>query len=79
MKNYIITFKNTHDAIKAEAESKANEIKVTVIPTPTFITKSCGISLRMGEEFLEAFKSLEDKIEYKKVYEQSGSEYIELS
>lgn len=76
-KNYVVTFKNTHEAIKAEAEAKANGIKVIVIPTPTFITKSCGISLRIEESLLETFKSLGDKVEYKGIYEQNGNEYIE--
>lgn len=76
-KNYVVTFKNTHEAIKAESESKANGIKVIVIPTPTFITKSCGISLKIEESFLETFKGLGDKVEYKGIYEQNGNEYIE--
>ena len=76
-KKYVVTFKNTHEAIKAESQAKDNKIKVIVIPTPTFITKSCGISLKIDEDFLERFKGLREKVEYKGIYEQSGNEYIE--
>jgi hypothetical protein len=44
---YLITFKNTHSAISGEKKLKAEGFEVTVIPTPTTLTKSCGISLRI--------------------------------
>jgi len=49
-KYYIVTFQNTHEAMKAEREALRKQIKVVVTPTPTFITKSCGISLKVDEE-----------------------------
>ncbi|WBW97619.1 DUF3343 domain-containing protein [Oceanirhabdus sp. W0125-5] len=49
-KNYLITFKNTHDAIKGESIANSKKAKVRVMPTPTKITKSCGISLQMNHE-----------------------------
>jgi len=49
-KYYIVTFQNTHEAMKAEREALRKQIKVVVAPTPTFITKSCGISLKVDEE-----------------------------
>jgi hypothetical protein len=47
---YLITFKNTHSAISGEKKLKAEGFEVTVIPTPTTLTKSCGISLRIKPE-----------------------------
>lgn len=42
---YIVTFKNTFEAMNAEKVSKQYNLNIRVIPTPTYITKSCGISL----------------------------------
>lgn len=50
---YFITFKNTHSAISGEKKLKAEGFEVTVIPTPTALTKSCGISLRIRPEDFE--------------------------
>ncbi|MHC1719100.1 MAG: DUF3343 domain-containing protein [Clostridiaceae bacterium] len=52
MTYYLITFKNTHSAINAEKILKNKGIEVIVIPTPTTLTKSCGISLRIKPEDL---------------------------
>ncbi|WP_142413700.1 DUF3343 domain-containing protein [Hathewaya massiliensis] len=78
-KKYVVTFKNTHTAIKAESATKSKGLKVIVIPTPTFITKSCGISLKFEEQYLEAFKGLEGEIEFDSIYEENGSEYIKIN
>lgn len=69
-KYYIITFKNTHEAMNGEKISKQNNIKIQVIPTPTSITKSCGISLKVYENNFEKINQLicENKIEIKNVY-----------
>ncbi|MFA9397477.1 MAG: DUF3343 domain-containing protein [Clostridiaceae bacterium] len=78
MYNIILTFENTHRAI--ESESKLNEkgFKITVIPTPTFITKSCGISIKMEEKYLdEIIKLKKDKIiKINKIYNQIEKTYI---
>lgn len=52
-KYYIVTFQNTHEAMKAERESIKKQIKLVVIPTPTYITKSCGISLKIEEDEIQ--------------------------
>ena len=70
MKLYIMVFNNTHEAIAAEKVMEREDIKVMVMPTPTYITKSCGISLKFDEEsigFIEKF--IEDnKIKFKNIY-----------
>lgn len=61
---YLITFKNTHSAISAEKIVKAKGFEVIVIPTPTTLTKSCGISLRIKPE---DFPQLSDLIKSKEI------------
>ena len=62
-KYYIVTFQNTHEAMKAEREALRKQIKVVVAPTPTFITKSCGISLKVDEENIMPLK--QQQVSYK--------------
>ncbi len=56
MKNYVITFENTHTAMDGESVLKEKGIKLIIIPTPTYITKSCGISIRIDEQDYEKCK-----------------------
>jgi hypothetical protein len=80
-KYYILTFENTHNAINGESVLKANNIKAIVMPTPTFITKSCGISLRLTEEEVLKVKPLisEEKIKIKGVILKEGSSFKEVN
>lgn len=79
---YLITFENTHSAMNAEAVLKQNGIKNTVMPTPTYITKSCGISLKLNKADLPVVTKLieDDSIRIKLVYLKEGSQFraIEL-
>jgi len=72
---YIITFENTHGAICGESTLKANKINVVVMPTPTYITKSCGISLKVKEEDIDQVKKLikEEKLKIKGIYMKENS------
>ncbi len=74
---YIITFKNTHGAISGESILKNNNIKVEIMPTPTIITKSCGISIKVGNEFIEQIKNIIKKgeLEIKDIYVKSVTGY----
>ena len=60
--------------MKAERESINEKIKVVVIPTPTYITKSCGISLKIEEENIKSIIKLikADKINVKEVFVRDG-------
>lgn len=73
-KYYIVTFQNTHEAMKAERETVKNQIKVVVIPTPTYITKSCGISLKIEEENIQSIIKLvkSDNIKVKEIFLRDG-------
>lgn len=78
MNNYfLIVFKNTHDAIEAEKVLKEKGVKVTIMPTPTYITQSCGISIKLDEEFIEQVKDIinEGVITIKNVYHKYGSDF----
>lgn len=79
-KYYILTFENTHSAINGETVLKENKIKAIVMPTPTFVTKSCGISLRISEEEIEKVKALiaEDKIKIKGSIVKEGNSFREV-
>lgn len=72
---YIITFENTHGAISGESTLKEKKISVVVMPTPTHITKSCGISLKVKEEDIEEIRKLikEEKLKVKAVYMKENS------
>ena len=76
-KYYVLTFQNTHGAISAESILKEKNIKIEIMPTPTGITKSCGISIKFSEEYVEKIKDLiKDKsINIKNSYIKEGSNY----
>ena len=73
-KYYVVTFQNTHEAMKGEREAIKNQIKVTVIPTPTYITKSCGISLKIDKENIESIIELvkSEDINVKEIFVREG-------
>lgn len=73
-KYYIVTFKNTLEAMKAEGETIKKQIKVVVIPTPTYITKSCGISLKIEEENIQGIIELikSENINVQKIFVRDG-------
>ena len=77
---YLISFKNTHGAISAEKKLKAKEFEVTVIPTPTALTKSCGISLRIKPEDFERALLLvkSGEVEAGRIFYKSSEGYREI-
>jgi len=81
-KYYLLTFQNTHEAMKAEREAIKNKIKVVVVPTPTYITKSCGISLKVDEEsfnnIVELIKSENIKVKEMFAFDANGARVINI-
>ena len=72
---YIITINNAHEAMQAEEICLKEKVAVVMMPTPTYITKSCGISLKLNKEAMEEMKQLilKDKFKYKSiVYFENG-------
>ena len=79
---YIITFENTQGTLNAESILKENKIGSVIMPTPTYITKSCGISLKIKAEEIDTVKVLvkENKFSTKGIYFRNtlGYKIIEL-
>lgn len=76
-KYYLLTFENTISAMSAEEVMKNEKIKLVIMPTPTHITKSCGISIRILENDFDKIKSLKNnnKIKIKAVYLKEENKY----
>lgn len=76
MNYYIMVFKNTHDAMSAEKILKELNYNFRIMPTPTLITQSCGICIRVESE--EEINNISEKdiIEFKNIYKRENSQYI---
>jgi len=76
-KYYILTFQNTLGAINGENQLKERKIKIEIMPTPTAITKSCGISIKINNDDIEQIKRLlrENKINIKNIYFRNDDGY----
>lgn len=77
MSYYLITFKNTHTAISGEKILKEKGFQVVVMPTPTSITKSCGISIRINKEDFEKVSELikENVLDTESIFLKDESQY----
>jgi len=77
----IVTFNNTHEAMKAESVCINEKIKVTMMPTPTYITKSCGISLKVDIGIVNNLKGIikDKKMEFKTIYQFTDNKLVELN
>lgn len=77
---YIITFQNTHQAMKGEQVLKQNKVKCNVMPTPTMITRSCGISIIFKEEEKSKINTLvkQNELEVKAIYYKQNNNYITI-
>lgn len=78
MNYYIIVFKNTHDAMSAEKKLNELNYKFRIMPTPTLITQSCGICIRVEEE--EELNKIisSNMIDFKDVYKKEEANYIAI-
>ena len=76
MEYYVIVFKNTYDAMNAEKKLKELNFEFNIMPTPTNITMSCGICVRMtSEQSIDDIKN-NKIIEFKNIYKKTSNEYI---
>jgi len=78
MKYYIIVFKNTLDAMNGEKVLKEEKFIFKMMPTPTAITQSCGICVRMEEKkYID--KIIERNIiNYKNIYIKEENVFKEV-
>lgn len=76
MNYYIIVFKNTHDAMSAEQKLNGLNYKFRIMPTPTLITQSCGICIRIEEE--EKLNEIinNNTVEFKNIYKKEEANYV---
>ena len=51
---YVITFRNTNFAIKAEKRLLEQKLQVGVMPLPSQISAGCGICLRINEDEIKS-------------------------
>lgn len=79
-KYFLLVFKNTNDAMMGEKYLKEHGYVAAVMPTPSQIINSCGLSLLLKEDEVEKIKAelQEGKISYKGLYtkEVSGFKLI---
>ena len=76
MNYYIIVFKNTHDAMSAEQKLNGLNYKFRIMPTPTLITQSCGICIRIEEEEKVNEIINNNTIEFKNIYKKEEANYV---
>ena len=76
MNYYIIVFKNTYDAMAAEKKLKELNFNFKIMPTPTSITMSCGICMRIDKKEEIDLIINNDILEYKNVYFRDNGGYI---
>lgn len=76
MKYYIVVFKNTYDAMAAEKKLKELNFEFKIMPTPTSITMSCGICVRIDNK--EVIDSIINNniLEYKNAYFKDAEGYV---
>ena len=78
MSYFIIVFKNTHDAMSGEKKLGEFDFKFRIMPTPTTITQSCGICIRI-EDVEQLNRIIESNlINFKAIYKRDSSGYEQL-
>lgn len=76
MNYYIIVFKNTFDAMSAEKKMKELNYDFKIMPTPTSITMSCGICVRIDDKDKVIEILQDDILEYKNIYFRDNEGYV---
>lgn len=78
MKYFIMVFNNTNGAMNGERIFKDNNIEFVIMPTPTYITQSCGICIRFNENIIEKVNSIieKDSLKYKNIYLNDGKQFV---
>lgn len=67
---YLLTFSSTHEAMDAEVQLKVNGITKKIIPLPTQVSASCGLSIKVLIEEREKIYSFltMTTIKYDEIY-----------
>lgn len=77
---YLIVFNNTHEAMTMENKLKELMIVNRIVPTPTGITHSCGLSIRVNGDDLEDIRVVIEKynLKIKNIFYKENGEYFSL-
>lgn len=76
--DYILIFNNTHNALLAEKVLNERKIYMVILPTPSYISNSCGISIGINGNDLNEINELilEEKIKIKYIYDNKNQVII---
>lgn len=78
MNYFIIVFKNTYDAMSAEKKLEEENMVLRIMPTPTIITQSCGICVRIEDRKKIDTIINDEIIEFKNIYERKENGYNKI-
>lgn len=78
MNYYIIVFKNTLDAMNGEKSLKEEGFVFKMMPTPTAITQSCGICIRMEDKSYIDEIIKRNIISYKGIYTKEENKFEKI-
>lgn len=68
--DYILIFNNTHNALSCEKILNEMNISMTILPNPSHISGSCGISIGINKiDFDEVKKIINKQINVKSIYD----------
>lgn len=76
MEYYIIVFQNTYGVMSAEKKLNEMNFAIRIMPTPTTITMSCGMCIRIEEKSIIEDIIKNNVIEYKNIYKRDQNGYI---
>lgn len=76
--DYILIFNNTHNALLAEKVLNERKIYMVILPTPSYISNSCGISIGINGNYLNEINELilKEKIKIKGIYDNKNKVII---
>lgn len=76
--DYILIFNNTHNALLAEKVLNERKIYMVILPTPSYISNSCGISIGINGNDLNEINELilKEKINIKCIYDNKNQVII---
>jgi hypothetical protein len=77
---YLLVFNNTNEAMMGEDFLKNEGFNVMVMPTPSQLINSCGISLIIKHEDVPAVKNLiyDNKLLCKGLYIKENSNFVKV-
>jgi hypothetical protein len=77
---YLLTFNNVSEAMQCEKLLIEKAIKILIVPTPTVLTKSCGLSAKIRkEDEKEIIRLINNKeLKLKDIYIRRNMNFLKL-